>query len=114
MADLLITDASSVSSEYSLLDRPMVFLDVPKLLAKAAKKEGSMMDDDTWGRKGGIIVHNPDEAISAIASSLAPPEDQSDFRQAMADDLLFNPGCSVDSAMNWLRSSFITQTAVTA
>jgi hypothetical protein len=28
-ADLLLTDASSVSVEYSLLDRPIVFLDVP-------------------------------------------------------------------------------------
>ncbi|HSL69830.1 MAG TPA: CDP-glycerol glycerophosphotransferase family protein, partial [Longimicrobiales bacterium] len=37
VADLLITDASSVSSEYSLLDRPMVFLDVPDLLDAAAR-----------------------------------------------------------------------------
>ena len=38
VADVLITDASSVSSEFSLLDRPMIFLDVPALLMKAANK----------------------------------------------------------------------------
>ena len=46
LADLLMTDASSVSSEYSLLDRPMVFLDVPKLLAKVAEKPG-FVDQET-------------------------------------------------------------------
>ena len=45
VADLLISDASSVSNEYALLDRPMVFLDVPKLL-KTARGKGSMVDLD--------------------------------------------------------------------
>ena len=49
-ADLLITDASSVANEYALLDRPIVFLDVPELLA-AAGGEGSAPDLETWGRR---------------------------------------------------------------
>jgi len=53
LADLLITDASSVSSEYALVDRPMIFLDVPKLIKKAKKLDGSMLDMETWGRRGG-------------------------------------------------------------
>ena len=39
LADLLISDASSVTSEYALLDRPMVFLDVARLLEKATKSD---------------------------------------------------------------------------
>src|SRR6185503_19724558 len=31
-ADLLITDASSVAFEYTLVDRPIIFLDVPRML----------------------------------------------------------------------------------
>src|SRR6185503_11496370 len=50
-SDLLITDASSVANEYALLDRPIVYLDVPELLT-AAGREGSALDLATWGRKG--------------------------------------------------------------
>jgi hypothetical protein len=38
VADLLITDASSVSNEYALLDRPMVFLESPA--ARAMQRKG--------------------------------------------------------------------------
>jgi CDP-glycerol glycerophosphotransferase (TagB/SpsB family) len=38
-ADMLISDASSIANEYLLLDRPLVFLDVPELLAAAAGEE---------------------------------------------------------------------------
>ena len=54
-SDLLLTDASSVSNEYSLLDRPMVFIDVPELL-KLAKNKSLTVDLDTWGRKAGVTA----------------------------------------------------------
>ncbi len=112
LSDLLITDASSVSSEFSLLDRPMVFLDVPKLLKKAAKKDGSMMDLATWGRNGGEIVPDPEAAIAAIDHALANPAAKSEIRRESAQDLFFNPGASVDFAMDWLRDNFINQPAL--
>ena len=61
-ADLLITDASSVSSEFSLLDRPMVFLDTPRSINKASLREDSQVDLETWGRKGGVLVDRPEQA----------------------------------------------------
>lgn len=100
-ADLLITDASSVSNEYALLDRPMVFLDVPQLLATMQRK-GVALDLDTWGRKGGAVVRWPDEAVEAVADGLAHPGAQSDVRRAMAGDLFFNPGRATDAAVNWV------------
>ncbi len=112
MADLLVTDASSVSSEYSLVDRPMVFLDVPKLLKKAAGKEGSMMDTETWGRNGGLIVPDPEAALLAIEESLARPANKSEIRRQMAQDLFFNPGKSVDHALAWIRQSFVPSLSV--
>ena len=100
-ADLLLTDASSVSNEYALLDRPMVFLDVPQLLAAMTKK-GVALDLDTWGRKGGETVRWPDEAVDAIEWSLAHPRHASRVRRAMAKDLFFNPGGATDAAMAWI------------
>jgi hypothetical protein len=104
LADLLITDASSVSSEYSLLDRPMVFLDVPKLLAKGAKS-GSM-DLDTWGRNVGDIVYSPDEITGAIELALREPQRHGDLRRSMAADLFFNPGEAASAGLSWLESKF--------
>lgn len=100
IADLLITDASSVSSEYSLLNRPMVFLDVPDLLA-AARAKGVMLDLETWGRRGGVTVRWPDEAVEEIERSLAHPEAQSEIRRAMAADLFYHPGKATDAAVAW-------------
>lgn len=99
-ADLLITDASSVSNEYSLLDRPMVFLDVPQLLATMQRK-GVALDLDTWGRKGGPVVRWPDEAVDAVASELAAPGRHGTVRRAMAQDLFYNPGRATDAAVEW-------------
>ena len=100
-ADLLLTDASSVSNEYSLLDRPMVFLDVPQLLA-AMQRKGVALDLDTWGRKGGTTVRWPDEAVDAIAWSLAHPRHAGPIRRAMARDLFYNPGRATDAAVSWV------------
>ena len=100
-ADLLLTDASSVSSEYALLDRPMVFLDVPQLLA-TMKRKGVALDLDTWGRKGGVTTRWPDEAVEAIAWSLAHPRHAGPVRRAMARDLFYHPGRATDAAMEWV------------
>ena len=102
VADLLISDASSVSSEYSLLDRPMVFLDVPQMIA-AMRAKGRAVDLDTWGRKGGVTVRWPDEAVDAVRASLAHPHEGSKVRRAMARDLFYNPGRAADAAVAWIR-----------
>ena len=102
VADLLVTDASSVSSEYSLLDRPIVFLDVPDMIA-AIRVKGRAIDLDTWGRKGGVTVRWPDEAVEAVRWSLAHPREGSNVRRAMARDLFYNPGRATDAAVAWIR-----------
>lgn len=106
-ADLLLTDASSVSNEYSLLDRPMVFLDVPQLLA-AMQRKGVALDLDTWGRKGGETTRWPDEAVDAIAWSLAHPKQAGRLRRAMARDLFYNPGRATDAALQWVEERLAT------
>ena len=108
LADLLISDASSVSNEYALLDRPMVFLDVPKLLARARKRAGSMLDLDTWGRKGGVIVEDPEQVVDAVDEGLQRPKSRSDVRRQTRDNLFYNPGCATAAAMSWLGENLLT------
>ena len=100
VADLLISDASSVSNEYALMNRPMVFLDVPQLLGSMQKK-GVALDLDTWGRKGGVTTRWPDEAAEAVAWSLAHPRHGAAVRRAMANDLFYNPGRATEAALRW-------------
>ena len=102
LADLLITDASSVANEFALLDRPIVFLDVPRLLEEA-RAVGANLDLQTWGRRGGVLVTTPAEIVPAVADSLAEPERLSSVRRAIARDLFFNPGNATNAAVAWLR-----------
>ncbi len=102
VADLLITDASSVSSEYSLLDRPMVFLDVPDLIQTMEAAKKGRMDLDTWGRRAGLVARWPDEAVEAVERSLENPEAFGPIRRAMARDLFYGPGTATDRAEVWV------------
>jgi CDP-Glycerol:Poly(glycerophosphate) glycerophosphotransferase len=101
IADLLVTDASSVANEYALLDRPIVFLDVPELFALTVRK-GARLDLETWGRRGGRVVSDVSEAVQAIDAGLADPGEHSAVRRAMVGDLFFNPGRATAAAMRWL------------
>jgi CDP-glycerol glycerophosphotransferase (TagB/SpsB family) len=103
VSDLLITDASSVANEYVLLDRPIVFLDVPELLT-AAGREGSALDLATWGRKGGEVVGNPVTAAGAVAHGLGNPGRRSAVRAGIVRDLFYHPGGATDAAIEWLQA----------
>ncbi len=102
IADLLISDASSVANEYTLLDRPIVFLDTPELLAKAETARNSMLDLDTWGRNGGVVAETAGDTPLRVAESLTDPMQHSLMRRRIAEDLFFNPGSATESAMSWL------------
>jgi hypothetical protein len=95
VADVLLTDASSVAVEYTLLDRPIVFLDVPKLFARV-KKRAPNLDLDTYGRRIGRIAATPAEAIEVIGDALAHPGRERDVRRAMARHVFHDPGGAVN------------------
>jgi hypothetical protein len=103
VADLLISDASSVANEYALLDRPIVFLDVPALL-EAASGDRSSLDLDTWGRKGGEVVGDSASAVAAVAAGLREPRCRSAARAGIVSDLFYNPGSATDAAVEWVRA----------
>jgi CDP-glycerol glycerophosphotransferase (TagB/SpsB family) len=101
-ADVMISDASSIANEWLLLDRPLIFLDVPSLLAAAAA-EDDRLDLNTWGRKGGTIAHDAVEAERAVGVALADPAAQSAMRVDIVRDLFYNPGAATDAAVDWFR-----------
>lgn len=101
IADLLITDASSVANEYALLDRPIVYIDVPELFELTLKKK-ARLDLDTWGRRGGEVAVGVSEAVEAVEAGLADPGARSDVRRAIVADLFFNPGRATAAAMEWI------------
>lgn len=107
LADLLLTDASSVANEYSLLDRPIVFLDTPMLLAHAQAAAESAVDLDTWGRKSGALVSAPGDVGRVVEASLRDPHQYSEIRRAMAKDFFYNPGKATDVADSWFREQVL-------
>jgi len=106
VADVLITDASSVSNEYALLDRPIIFLDVPKLIKRASSAKESKVDLQTWGRNIGSIVESPEEILPALTFAFEHSERGSSIRQELVADLFFNPGHATDAAVQWLQNHF--------
>lgn len=100
-ADLLVTDASSTANEFTLRDRPIVYIDVPELLARAAAEDGRL-DLATWGRRGGTVVSTPAEAVAAIDAGLSDPSLGSQVRRAIRDDLFYNPGAATCAAVDWI------------
>ena len=94
-ADVLISDASSVANEFTLLDRPILFMEIEDLKSRLKPKA----DLETWGRKGGDIVTSPSKLNGAIDAALADPGRHSEIRQALARDLFHDPGNATDRAL---------------
>lgn len=92
-ADVLVSDASSVANEYLLLDRPIVWIDVPKLIHKYEQT----IDLEGWGRRTGRIVGTIDELMEAIDDSLAHPGEFGDIRRKAAADIFYNPGHATEA-----------------
>ena len=90
-ADLVLTDASSAAIEFTLLDRPVVFLDVPELF-KDVLERGGALDLETHGRRIGRVVAGPKEVVAAVSDALAHPERERGERRATAEHVFHGPG----------------------
>jgi hypothetical protein len=95
-SDLLISDISSVVNEFSLLDRPMVLIHVPRLISHHKKielKRGLAESDlETWGQDAGYLVKDMGRITAAVAHCLEHPGDRQEIRQEFARTFFFNPG----------------------
>jgi hypothetical protein len=90
-ADVMITDHSSCGFEYLLLDRPLVRIDMPDLIAQAN------VHPDYVGLLAST-AHNvagsdgAGAAVEAVERALADPASLSASRRRVAADLFYRPG----------------------
>ena len=103
ISDLLISDISSVINEFSLLDKPIVLYDVPRLIGfhkrKELKRGLKTSDLEDWGRDVGVIVNDMDNLKKAIQHGLEHPEEKSEIRREFARKFFYKPGTATDRAV---------------
>jgi hypothetical protein len=87
-ADLMISDHSSAAFEYLLLDRPLIRIEMPELIARTnipADYVALMVEAST-------SVRTLPEILQAVAQGLASPGLQSQTRKTVAGELFYLPG----------------------
>jgi len=94
-ADALVTDHSSIGFEYSLLDRPLVIVDCPDLVASARVTPSKV----SALRSAAEVVSAPGEAVHAVRRQLEDPSLHSCERQALARQFFYRPGTATDRAV---------------
>lgn len=97
-ADVLITDHSSVGFEYLLLDRPVIRIDMPELIAKTDINRAYV----TLLRDASTTVQNVVEATTAVEDALSAPLALSASRRAVAGELFYKPGSATERAVREL------------
>ena len=95
VSDILLSDASSVANEYTVLDKPIIYFISPKIF----ERYGAGQDHKTWGTKAGTVVKTVEELNAAVKRSLENPGELSDVRQALANDLFYKPGTATQRAV---------------
>jgi CDP-Glycerol:Poly(glycerophosphate) glycerophosphotransferase len=94
-ADIMITDHSSVGFEYLLLDRPLIRIHVPELIANTdiEPKYVEML------ASASTSVNDVDEAVAAVERGFVEPGENSAQRIAIANKMFYKPGSATDRAV---------------
>jgi hypothetical protein len=97
-ADVLISDHSSVGFEYLLLDRPLVRIEVPELIAAT----NIHPDYVALMIEAATSVRDADEAVRAVEGAFADPSSKSASRREIASKLFYKPGTATARAVSAL------------
>jgi glycosyltransferase involved in cell wall biosynthesis len=95
-SDLMISDHSSIAFEYMLLDRPLVVVDCPELIQRAAISADKVRRLHT----ASDVVADVDGLIAGVARGLQTPGAFSTERRRTAGELFFKPGSATDRALD--------------
>jgi hypothetical protein len=97
-SDVLITDHSSIGFEYLLLDRPVIRIAMPQLIAGAdiAREYVDLIADVS------VTVTTAAEAVAAVEPALSEPAHLSASRCELASQLFHNAGHATDRAVDEL------------
>jgi hypothetical protein len=98
VADVLVTDHSSVGFEFMLLDRPVVVIDCPTLIEKARVSR----DKVRLLQSAAAVVTDTAEMTRAVRQELADPARLSSERRAIAAELFHGPGGATARALKSL------------
>jgi hypothetical protein len=93
-ADLMISDHSSAAFEYLLLDRPLIRIEMPELIART----NIPPDYVALMAESSISVRALPEILRAIEQGLTSPALQSQTRKAVAAELFYMPGTATARA----------------
>lgn len=95
VADAMVSDHSSIAFEYMLLDRPIVIVDRPELIARA----GISPDKVQRLRSATDVVTTAPEMARAVVGALRTPAHRSPERRRVAGELFHEPGTATDRAL---------------
>jgi glycosyltransferase involved in cell wall biosynthesis len=95
VADAMVSDHSSIAFEYMLLDRPLVTINRPELLAGAAVSP----DKIQRLRSAAEVVQDGSGAARAVTAALGDPTRRSAERRQVAHDLFYRPGTATERAV---------------
>ncbi len=98
-ADVVVTDHSGIAFDAILLDIPVIYIHCPEFffqhLPKTYGIDGEQAVNDlacNAGRAAGTVVESLKELKAAVSEALAQPTLNQEQRQAIKQQLLFNPG----------------------
>jgi CDP-glycerol glycerophosphotransferase (TagB/SpsB family) len=94
-SDAMVSDHSSIAFEYMLLDRPLVVIDRPALIHKAAISPEKVRRL----RAAADVATDPQEVTNLVLAALRRPQRLSGERRRTAADLFFEPGTATDRAL---------------
>jgi hypothetical protein len=88
VADAMVTDHSSIGFEYALLDRPLVVVDCPELIAAARVTRSKV----TRLRAAAEVVSSPGQVVRAVVQQLEEPCLHRTERLTLGSHFFHQPG----------------------
>ena len=96
ISDAMVSDHSSIAFEYMLLDRPVVVVECPELIQRAA-----ISADKVRRLRGATdVVADAPATVAAVVRALRDPRRLSVERRQTAGSLFFKPGTATDRALD--------------
>jgi hypothetical protein len=92
-SDVLVSDASGAAYEFMLVNRPVVFFDVPELFARYGKNGIHF-----WGREGGDIVRDIEELTGKVMLNVRHPERKKPQREKLLSRICYSRGDATEKA----------------
>ena len=97
-ADVMISDHSSAAFEFLLLDRPLIRIEMPELIART----NIHPDYVALLAEASISARSVSETVSGVECSFADPNRLSSVRKAVSRELFYKPGTATERAASEL------------